>query len=407
MTKKRSFIQKAICWLFGLTVIGLVINFGFAVYSRDLPISAVTYCHPYAIDVGLALFYLILSFLVFLVALFAHRIFTKGGLAKTIMVAVSVIIALVLFELALIPFNLVFNSGHTFEFNFKQAMVQAAKNPQQKDEWKSKVQWWAMDDELSYKPLMGPDYPYSKYGALHNDYAFEKPVGTTRVVFLGDSIAALGFLTNNVRELMKRPDYEYWTLGVYGYSTNQEIGYFKRYGLPLKPDIVILEFCLNDWDGTPVILKNDNGYTVIANTYLGQEHFNYWLFKHSTLYRVYLSLKASFTDRAGLKDDVAANLQKLADMGREHGYEFRVVVYPELDKKDKWPPKIIQEHTDIVEILQKLGIPYYDAAPMLEAELVDKPRDWSRFEKNDHFHPSKPFSRMIAEQIINKGFLNR
>ncbi len=405
MTKNRSLIQKALAWLFGLTCIGLVVNLIMAVYSRELPLSAITYCHPYAIDVGLAVFYLILSFLIFLAVLFAHRLFTKGGILKILMVCISVVAALVLFELALIPFNLVFNAGHTFEFNFKQAMIQAAQNPQQKDEWNSKVQWWAMDEELSYKPLMGPSYPYSQYGALHNGYAFEKPQGATRVVFLGDSIAALGFLTRNVESRMKKPDYEYWTLGVYGYSTNQEIGYFKRYGLPLKPDIVILEFCLNDWDGTPVILKQQDGYTVIANTYLGQEHFNYWLFKHSTLYRVYLSLKASFTDRAGLTDDVANNLKKLADMGREHGYAFRVVVYPELDKKEKWPEKIARQHSDIVEILQKLGIEYYDAAPMLEQELANKPRDWSRFEKNDHFHPSKEFSAMIADRIIEKGFL--
>lgn len=405
MTEKRSLIQKALAWLFGLTFIGLVVNLVMAIYSRDLPLSAVTYCQPYAEEVGLALFYLILSFLIFLAIIFAHKLFTKGGILKTVMVFISIGAALVLFELALIPFNLVFNSGHAFEFDFKHAMVQAAKNPQQRNEWNSKVQWWAMDEELSYKPLMGTSYPYSEYGALHNEYRFEKSADKTRVVFLGDSIAALGFLTNNVKELMGEPNYDYWTLGVYGYSTNQEIGYFKRYGLPLKPDIVILEFCLNDWDGTPVILKQKDGYTVIANTYLGQEHFNYWLFKHSTLYRVYLSLKASFTDRAGLKEDVAKNLQKLVDMGREHGYEFRVVVYPELDKKEKWPPKIAQEHADIVEILQKLGIKYYDAAPMLERELATKSRDWSRFEKNDHFHPSMKFSKMIASKIIEKGFL--
>ena len=300
--------------------------------------------------------------------LFAHRIFTKGGLLKTIMVCVSVVVALLLFELAMIPFNLVFNSGYSFEFNFKQAMIDAAKNPEQRDEWNAKVLWWAMDEELSYKPLMGPKYPYSKYGALHNDYAFEKPAGKTRVVFLGDSIAALGYLTNNVRKLYNNPAYEYWTLGVYGYSTNQEICYFKRYGLQLKPDIVILEFCLNDWDGTPVILKQDDGYTVIADTYVGKEHFNYWLFKNSTLYRVYLSLKASLTNRVGLSEDLTENLENLRDMGKQYGYEFRVVVYPQLDHKNKWPEKLVRQHREIVEILQRLGIKYYDAGHAVGAE---------------------------------------
>lgn len=398
-------IQKILSVIFGLTVAGLLANVLYAIFHNDLPLVAITYNISYAEDVGLALFYFILGVLVFLATVFAHALFTRRGLLRLLLVLVSLGLSLVLFELALIPFNLVFNSGRALEFNFEVARQEAAKNPQLKDTWNAKVNWLRKDEELGYQPLMGPNLPYSQHGALQNEYDAAKKPGQTRVVFLGDSICALGFLTQYCKEIAALPNYDYWTLGVYGYSTRQELIYFQRYGLKLKPDVVILEFCLNDWDGTPVILKDDGGYTIIANTYLGHQHINYWLYKHSTLYRVYTSVKASLTGREGLQDDVRQNLELLRRLGQEHHFALRVVVYPELQKLADWPEKFRQQRADILAILDELGIEHFDAAPLLDQQLQSHPRDWARVEPNDHFHPSRAFSRLIARDIVGLGYL--
>ncbi|WP_449246806.1 SGNH/GDSL hydrolase family protein [Desulfarculus baarsii] len=401
MSKQRKIISA----LLGLTVLGLLANVLYAIFSKDLPLAAVTYNIGYAEDIGLALFYFILGLLIFLATLFAHVLFTRRGLLRLALVLASLVVSLVLFELALIPFNLVFNSGRALEFNFEHTRREAEKNPHLKGTWTAKVNWLQKDEEIGYQPLLGPGFPYSEHGALHNGYDPVKRPGLTRVLFLGDSICALGFLTEYCKEIAGLANYDYWTMGVYGYSTRQELIYFQRNGLKLRPDVVILEFCLNDWDGTPVVLKDEGGYTVIANTYVGAQHISYWLYKHSTLYRVYVSLKASFTNRASLQDDVRENIALLQRLSRQHGFALRVVVYPELEKLTLWPENFRRQRADILKILDELGIEHYDVAPMMDRQLQRHSRDWARLEPTDHFHPSRALSRLIAEEVVERGYL--
>ncbi len=121
---------------------------------------------------------------------------------------------------------------------------------------------------------------------------------------------------------------------------------------------------------------------------MGESHLNYWLFRHSTLYRVWLSLLASATDRASLAGDVARGLAKFKEYGQTDGFRLRVVVYPELDRLANWPRKFLRQREDIKAILASLELPFYDAAPLLDQALADRPREWARLEPKDHFHPS-------------------
>jgi hypothetical protein len=129
------------------------------------------------------------------------------------------------------------------------------------------------------------------------------------------------------------------------------------------------------------------------------------LFKLSTLYRVWLSLKASFTQRAGLKDDVKRQFQKLLAYSRRDGFTLRVVIHPELRPYRDWPAKFKRQLADIRSILDELGIAYYDAAPLLDQALKAHPRNWARMEPGDHFHPSKAFGYMMAAKLLEMGFL--
>ena len=398
--------RKYLTWACGLICLGLFANLIRAFFLKGFSAKAIA-SNLLSDDVGLALFYFVLSVALFLLARYGRALFSMKSALNLGLILVSVVVALVAFDLLLKPFNLVFNSATLGTFNFEDMRRLADKKVQKKGSWDSKVEWMQQDKVLAYKPLMGPDYNYSKYGALHNSYNFEKPAGVTRVLFTGDSICALAYLTDNVKELSPKKDYEYWTTGVFGYATQQELDYFRRYGRKLKPDIVILEFCLNDWDGTPVILKDDQDKTIVANLYLGTEHFNYWLFKNSTLYRVYLSLMASATNRASLIDDVKRRMSIFQKYGEQDGFDFRVVVYPELDKMSKWPEKFLKERGDILRILKELNIKHYDVAPLLDRALAHHPRKWARLKPDDHFHPSNAFSRMIAEEVIKHGFLER
>jgi lysophospholipase L1-like esterase len=88
--------------------------------------------------------------------------------------------------------------------------------------------------------------------------------GKFRIAMLGDSITfAKDFeerdifpvrLENRLRETI--PSVEVLNLGAEGYDTLEEAVHFRRIGLALKPDIVVVNYCLNDIGITPL----DFGY---------------------------------------------------------------------------------------------------------------------------------------------------
>jgi lysophospholipase L1-like esterase len=77
--------------------------------------------------------------------------------------------------------------------------------------------------------------------------------GVRRIVGLGDSVmwgtgvneenSILGFLE---KQLNHESSYEVINAGVVGYSTYQELLYLQKHVLPLRPDIVLVNYCEND-----------------------------------------------------------------------------------------------------------------------------------------------------------------
>ena len=398
-------LRKILTIIFSLSTLGLLGNLIYVLVVK-LSGSQELMRALFSRSVGLAMFYFALSTCILLLLIWGGRLWAKKNLVNLGLLVISVAAAVVLFELVLMPFNLVFDAATTGEFNFDDMQRLAKANPDKRLTIWSKLHWMQKDPELGYMPIMGENYTYSSHGALQNSYPAEKRPGARRVLFVGDSISAFAMLSESLREIDPVPGLEYWVTGVYGYSTWQELKYFQRFGRKLKPEVVILEFCLNDWDGTPVIMKDETGSTIIANLYLGEEQFNYWLFKNSTLYRVYLSLLAAATDRAGLKRDVERLLVRFQEMAKQDGFAFRAVVYPELAKLEDWPQRYRNQRQDILEIMTKLGIKHYDAAPLLDEALKTRPQAWSRLTPDDHFHPSKAFSHMIAQDLIKQGYLD-
>ena len=87
--------------------------------------------------------------------------------------------------------------------------------------------------------------------------------GVTRIVAMGDSVmwgtgvneenSIVGFLE---KQLNHELAYEVINAGVVGYSTYQELLYLEKYVLPLRPDIVLVNYCDNDLLPTEDPFKN-------------------------------------------------------------------------------------------------------------------------------------------------------
>lgn len=93
----------------------------------------------------------------------------------------------------------------------------------------------------------------NRLGFRDREVAARKPAGTKRVICLGDSVTAQGqpgyarYL--NERLIRESPDgarWEAFSMGVYGYSSQQGLRLFETVGRALKPDVVTISFGRND-----------------------------------------------------------------------------------------------------------------------------------------------------------------
>lgn len=312
---------------------------------------------------------------------------------NTALTSVSLVVGLLAMELALRPFGVVFSAANQ--------IVEAKISDDGK-----RAAWSKPHKDIGYVPVTGR----GPHGELPSAYPAEKTSEMRRALFVGDSIAELRFLEKAVQA--RQPDsmrYQFWNIGVSGYSTVQERLYFEEFGRGLKPDLVILEFCLNDFDGTPVVFKDEKEGFVVLVPQMGRDEYNQWMFLNSTLYRFYLSLKKSlFIDprgRPGRLADMKANMARFKAMAQEDGFRFKVVIYPTLDLRAKWTQNDNTHYQAILAILEELRIEAHDLTPVLERALVQHPVKWTRFLEQDKIHPSQAFAGMAAEHLLDRGLL--
>lgn len=107
--------------------------------------------------------------------------------------------------------------------------------------------WVVYDDQLGYR-LNPKNENINSLSVRHPEIINPKPSGLYRIVFLGDSIpwAKSGFV-KYVRDTLGRSgSYEVINASVPGYTSYQELLFFKEYLSKTDPDLVIWTYCLND-----------------------------------------------------------------------------------------------------------------------------------------------------------------
>jgi lysophospholipase L1-like esterase len=109
--------------------------------------------------------------------------------------------------------------------------------------------WLISDPDLGYKLNPWKD-GVNAFGIRHANIPVDKPDGLWRLIVLGDSVAwdTDGFVTLLREELVGRQPrpIEVINAAIPGYTTYQERLLLERDLLPLHPDVVILQYCVND-----------------------------------------------------------------------------------------------------------------------------------------------------------------
>ena len=303
--------------------------------------------------------------------------------------------------------------------------------------------YWAIaDPDLGYR--MNP-----KYLDLNPDGLRDHPIGPKaghfRVLMLGDSI---GFYGDDLEDTMVghmrkelRKDQAYDRVEVIdgcikGYTNYQEVAYLKKFGVKFDPDLVGIEFCLNDIPKFLMAFSFDAQGKIIPNSYsvsgdalsnarswprrlMSHSYLLVWLRDHFRLAGNVASWQArhgfSFDYRTDINSawqdkgwgNIEKQLTEYRDLGHAHNFPVYLVAFPiatqyQQDYLARDRDHVLKPQRKLKEICTRLGIPFYDIYPDLDASLFIE----------DAIHLTKPGREragqliarfLIAQQLVPKS----
>lgn len=300
------------------------------------------------------------------------------GLARVGLVLFSLILGLVAAEMLLRGFELAPEVSLVREGRF-----QLSPNP-----------------KLGYEPV--PHFEYqggldsfhdfqgrsNSLGMRDREHDLTKPLGTTRVLVLGDSVAAGQKVLEREQIFPAQLEaglratgraIEVINLAVSGYNTGQEVEMLRERGLAFSPDLVMLAYCLNDTrldDGGILsgLLARQPGQRATARIHPQ--------LARSALYRLlWHRLTAVDPKPAIAGDSVSSAFDELGRLSLEHGFRVLVVVFPRFGGG---PYAYHEEHVLPEAASRRNGFAYFDLLSAFEACRATTDRRLAR----DRYHPT-------------------
>jgi len=248
--------------------------------------------------------------------------------------------------------------------------------------------------------LMGVSVRTNSDGFRDDEYPVEK-ADRKRIMFLGDSLT-LGWGVEKEqafehileRKLEAISPTEIINLGTGNYNTTQEVHLFIDKGLKYEPDQVVLFYFINDAEPVPQ-----------KSRFPGLGHYRVLTFYWSRL----KALKARIWPTAGFQEYYSAlyrednegwvksqfALLKLRELSREHGFDLKVVLLPELHELSDYA--FAKEHGQVTEFLHDNDIPVLDLAPFFRNER-DPRALWVAM---DDAHPNARAHHLIAKYTLD------
>jgi lysophospholipase L1-like esterase len=255
--------------------------------------------------------------------------------------------------------------------------------------------------------LMGVRVSINSHRLRDREYSEAKPAGTYRIVILGDS-TAFGWgvrLDETVSKILERdlnaaslPPYRHFEVlnaGVGNYDTVQEAAHYETYDRVFHPNLVILEYFINDAEPVP----SERHAWLLGRSYL----VAFTISRLDTLMQFaglrprwdayYASLYAD--SRPGFQAAKEA-LAKLESMTRQDGAELLVAILPELHQINRSYP-FEKEQQKIKDALDAKHVPVIGLIEGLrghgpESSLWVTPEDP---------HPNAKANSLIAAQILS------
>jgi len=254
--------------------------------------------------------------------------------------------------------------------------------------------------------LMGVQVSTNSHGLRDREYSVDKPRDTYRIVMLGDS-TTLGWgdpQDQTIPKILERelnrsgiPGYrncEVLNAGVGNYDTVQEVAHYGTYDRAFHPDLVILDYFINDAEPVPI----ERHTALLSRSYL----VAFAIARYDALLQ-FAGLRPKWNDyyadlyvdgRPGLMAAEAA-LADLTHATRADGSALLVTMIPELHQINTSYP-FSHEQQKIKDTLAALDVPVIDLIDGLrghgpENTLWATPADP---------HPNPKANALIAAQIL-------
>lgn len=228
--------------------------------------------------------------------------------------------------------------------------------------------------------LMGVDVRTNPQGLRGPDIAEQAAPGVARIAFVGDS-TTLGwgvaekdtFASQVIADLVKAGrKVDGFNLGVGNYNTLQELTLFREVGVPLKPDIIVLTYFINDAEPMPDY-SDDSWLT---------RHSAAWVvlgYRVDSLFRQFGEApdwKRYYRDLYQPKAPGWLQTQKalggFAATARDIGAKILVFHLPELRELKPYP--FADVTAKVQAVVEEDGMPFVDLLSAMES--LDPPSLW-------------------------------
>jgi lysophospholipase L1-like esterase len=223
--------------------------------------------------------------------------------------------------------------------------------------------------------LMGVRVQTNTKKLRNRDLQYEKPAGTTRILMLGDSLT-FGWGVPEEETVARRLEtavnanlaspVEVINSGVGNYNTAMEATYFLAEGHKYSPDIVILNFFINDAEPTPtygqpnLLEQYSYGWIFLQGSLDG---FRRQFFMDQDWKSYYLSL---YHPSAPGWTETQSAIVKIAQYCKLHGIRFIITNWPELRVLNAYPFQEIDRQ--IAAIANRVGAEYLELLPAVQGQ---------------------------------------
>ena len=279
-----------------------------------------------------------------------------------------------------------------------------------------------------YKPNFTTEYrPYLQTNSFRirdYEYSLKKPINTFRIAVLGDSITASIDLPLNktypklLEQALKSSEeqIEVINFGIDGYSSIQEYELLKQKVYAFEPNMIIIQFFLNDLVHSPRPLRyfvneseeyKSREKMISASLSVKCKLKNYFKNTNFIKYSKTINLiKNAFLRNEDYFHSISRNncywerinyaYKGILEITEENNMTLFVVVYPALENFQDY--QFIDIHKKIGNILDENNIEYID----LLLEFSKYPASQLRIKPEDTIHPNELGHKIAAEAIYQK-----